>query len=300
MTRSFAPPSRRVLADCVRVATAAPSLHNSQPWVFGISGPVIEVHTDPARRLAAADPDGREQLISVGAAILNLRLAVRHAGYRAHVDLLPDPDDPTLAARVIAAHPASADEQVRTLAAAIPHRHTNRDAFARVPVPAAALTRLRDAAAKEDAVLTIADPAGVAELARSAAHWLRSQADYQHELARWTDSEARHDGVPAWAAGSAPLFGPHTTVAILATRGDSSLDWLRAGQALQRVLLTATLLGLATTPISQPVEVPEVRQALAVPSPAFYPQMVLRIGYGRVCGRTPRRALDEVLLPERT
>jgi nitroreductase len=298
MTRTFAPPSRRVLADCVRVATAAPSLHNSQPWVFGISGPAVEVHTDPVRRLAAADPDGREQLISVGAAILNLSLAVRRAGYRAHVDLLPDPDDPTLAARVVAADPAPADERIRTLAAAIPHRHTNRDAFARVPVPAAALTQLRDAAAEEEAVLIVADPAGVAELARSADRWLRSQVDYQRELARWTGPEARHDGVPAWAAGSAPLFGPHTTIAVLATRGDSRLDWLRAGQALQRVLLTATLLGLATTPISQPVEVPEVRRALTGSSPALCAQMVLRIGYGRVCGRTPRRALDDVLLPE--
>ncbi|BEL06955.1 NAD(P)H nitroreductase [Actinoplanes sichuanensis] len=298
MTRSFAPPSRRVLADCVRAAIAAPSLHNSQPWMFRITGPAVEVRADPARRLAAADPAGREQLISVGAAILNLRLALRRAGYRIEVHLLPDPADPDFAARAVAVHPAPADELTTSLAAAIPHRHTNRDEFARVPVPAAALARLRDAAAKEDATLTVSDPSVVAELARSADRRLRSQDDYRRELLRWTGPEARHDGVPGWAAGSAPMFGPHTTIMVLATDGDTPLDWLRAGQALQRVLLTATLLGLATTPISQPVEVPAVRAALLGGSAGACPQMVLRVGYGRVCGRSPRRALDEVLQPE--
>ncbi|MFC4070022.1 nitroreductase family protein [Actinoplanes subglobosus] len=297
MIRSFAPPSHRVLADCVRAATAAPSLHNSQPWMFRITGPAVEVHTDPARRLPAADPDGREQHLSVGAAILNLRLAVARSGYEAHLELLPATGDPTLVARVTAARPVAADDLTVSLAAAIPYRHTNRDPFARVPVPAVAVARLRDAAAREDAVLAVADQAAVAELARSADRWLRSQDDYLRELARWTGPDTRHDGVPAWAAGSASLFGPQTTIAVLATRGDSRLDWLRAGQALQRVLLTATLLGLATTPISQPVEVPAVRRALTGPAADVRAQMVLRVGYGRVAGRSPRRPLDEVLLP---
>ncbi|MEU8663301.1 nitroreductase family protein, partial [Actinoplanes philippinensis] len=203
-----------------------------------------------------------------------------------------------LRARVTAAHPAPADELTLSLAGAIAHRHTNREDFAPVPVPAAALARLRDAAAEEDAVLTVADRAGVAELAHSADRWLRSQDDYRRELARWSGPGARHDGVPAWAAGTTPLLGPQTTVAVLATRGDTRLDWLGAGQALQRVLLTATLLGLAATPISQPVEVPAVRRALTVASPAVHAQMVMRVGYGPVCGRTPRRSLDEVLLPD--
>lgn len=85
---------------------------------------------------------------------------------------------------------------------------------------------------------------------------------------------------------------------MLSTDGDARLDWLRAGQALQRVLLTATWLGLATTPISQPVEVPAVRRMLAGPPPGASVQMVLRVGYGRYAGRTPRRPLSQVLLPQ--
>ena len=71
-----------VVEIAVSMATAAPSLHNSQPWLFRIAGPAVEVYADPSRRLPVLDPDGREQLISVGAAIFNLRLGIRRAGYR--------------------------------------------------------------------------------------------------------------------------------------------------------------------------------------------------------------------------
>jgi hypothetical protein len=91
-------------------------------------------------------------------------------------------------------------------------------------------------------------------------------------------------------------FEPSPTILVLATDGDARADWLRAGQALQRVLLTATWLDLATTPISQPVEVPQVRRLLTDPATGPAAQMVLRVGYGKVAGRSPRRALSEVLL----
>jgi hypothetical protein len=55
-------------------------------------------------------------------------------------------------------------------------------------------------------------------------------------------------------------FEPYPTILVLATDGDSPDDWLHAGQALQRVLLTATWLNLATTPISQPVDIPALRE----------------------------------------
>ncbi|MEU7906129.1 Acg family FMN-binding oxidoreductase [Actinoplanes sp. NPDC049118] len=313
-------PSRQVLTDCVRMATAAPSLHNSQPWLFRIGGPAVEVHADPSRRLPVLDPDGREQLISVGAAIFTLRLAIRGAGYRCRSATFPDREEPDLVARVFVAGPAAATPAVEALVAAVPHRHTNRFPFAHTPVPDDVLDHLADAARREGATLTVAPPASresILRLAREADQWLRVRPGYRAELARWSGTGVRHDGVPMWAVGpwdaleavpirdfaeSVPLprptekFEPYPTLLVLSTDGDDRADWVLAGQALQRVLLTATWQNLSTTPISQPVEVPELRRQLTDPAGGRIAQMVLRVGHGKAVGVTPRRGLADVML----
>ncbi|RSM49315.1 nitroreductase [Actinoplanes sp. ATCC 53533] len=321
MTVTSVSPTRSVLADCVRSATTAPSLHNSQPWLFRIRGSAVEVYADPGRRLQVLDTDGREQLISVGAAVFTLRLALRRAGYASDAALFPRPDDPDLVAVVTATHSAMVTSGVEALAAAIPRRHTSRWPFARTSVPADVLDHLRDAARWESTVLAEAGPAArdaILHLARSADHLLHARPGYRDEIARWTGGGLRHDGVPGWAVGPgdglervpirnfaelSPLprpsekFEPNPTILVLATAGDRRCDWVRAGQALQRVLLAATWKGLAATPISQPVEVPAMRRLLIDPRAGLTVQMVLRIGYGTQAGRTPRRPLSDVLLP---
>jgi len=321
MTTTTVSSLRSVLTGCVRTATAAPSLHNSQPWRFRVRGFAVDVYADPARRLRVLDPHGRELMISVGAALFTLRLAIRLAGYRSDMRLFPDPDEPDLVARVTTTHPARVTPAVEALAAAIAHRHTNRSPFARVSVPEDVLDHLRDAARWESAVLAVANVAGsdaILGMARSADRWLRGQPGYRTELARWTAPGIRHDGVPLWAAGprdaleTVPIrdfgelsglprrdekFEPYPTIVVLATAGDRPPDWVRAGQALQRVLLAATWNGLATTPISQPVEVPAVRRRLLDPAAGLSVQLVLRIGYGKVADATPRRRLADMLVP---
>ncbi|MEV4346469.1 nitroreductase family protein [Actinoplanes sp. NPDC049596] len=314
---------REMLTECVRTATSAPSLHNSQPWLFRISRDTVEVYADPRRRLPVLDPVGREQLISVGAAVFTLRLAIAAAGYRCAEEIFPETAELDLVARVRLGRPAPASRAAEALAAAVPHRHTNRWPFSQTAVPAAVLEHLRDAARREGAVLTmVALPArdAVLGLARAAEQWLRERPGHREELARWTGRGARHDGVPWWAVGpwdsleAVPIrdfaelselprpsepFEPYPAILVLATEGDERADQVRAGEALQRVLLTATWQDLATTPISQLVEVPEVRRALTDPAGGLSAQMVLRVGYGRVAGRTPRRPLGEVLLGRR-
>lgn len=321
MTTTTSPPSRKVLTDCVRTATAAPSLHNSQPWRFRIAGGAVDVHADPERRLEVVDPAGREQLISVGAAVFTLRLAIRRAGYRCRLTTFPIPDQPDLVARVTAGRPAAPGVAIEALAAAIAHRHTNRWPFAHTPVPARVLDHLVDAARREGAVLKVAGATGrdrVLGLAFEAGRRLRERPGYRAELDRWTGRGARRDGLSVWAVGpwdaleTVPVrdfgelsevkrpvekFEPYPAILVLSTDGDRRPDWLRAGQALQRVLLTATWQDLATTPISQPVEVPAVRRMLTDPASGLDAQMVLRVGYGRMAGSSPRRPLAEVLLP---
>ena len=90
-------------------------------------------------------------------------------------------------------------------------------------------------------------------------------------------------------------FEARPTLVMLCTNGDTPERWLRAGQALERVLLTATVRGLATTPLSQPLEVPRMRELLANGTGA--PQVILRIGYGPASAASPRRPLSDVVSP---
>jgi hypothetical protein len=218
-------------------------------------------------------------------------------------------------ARVKVTHPAGVTPAVEALAAAIPHRHTNRWPFAHTPVPDDLLDHLRDAARWESAILAVAGPAArdtILGMARSADLLLRGRPGYRAELARWTGGAVHRDGVPGRAIGpwdaleAVPVrdfgeprpgaaFEPYPTILVLATVGDRRSDWVRAGQALQRVLLAATWKGLATTPISQPVEVPSIRDVLSDPRRDRWAQMVIRLGYGRPAPATPRRSLSEVL-----
>ncbi|GIF01781.1 hypothetical protein Ari01nite_92450 [Paractinoplanes rishiriensis] len=105
------------------------------------------------------DPAGREQLISVGAAVFNLRLALRRAGFCTDVAFFPDATDDELVARVVVTHAAAVTATVEALAAAIVHRHTNRQPYAHTPVPPDVLDLLRDAARTEGAVLAVTNPA---------------------------------------------------------------------------------------------------------------------------------------------
>ncbi|MET8152953.1 Acg family FMN-binding oxidoreductase [Actinoplanes sp. NPDC049668] len=288
--------------------------------MFRIAGPAVDVYADPGRRLPVLDPDGREQLISVGAAVFTLRLAIRQAGYRCRSTTFPDREEPDLVARVRVAGPAAATPAVEALAAAVPHRHTNRFPFAHTPVPDNVLDHLADAARREGATLTVATPAGresILRLAREADQWLRARPGYREELGRWSGTGVRPDGVPMWAVGpwdaleAVPMrdfaellplprptdeFEPYPTLLVLSTDGDGPADWVLAGQALQRVLLTATWQNLSTTPISQPVEVPGLRRRLTDPAGGRLAQLVLRVGFGKAVGVTPRRRLADVML----
>jgi hypothetical protein len=314
------------LRACLVAATAAPSIHNTQPWLFRPHGDTIDVLVDRRRRLAVLDPDGREMFISVGAALLNLRLAIRAHGHRAEVRLMPDPAQPALAARVRIGGPDGPDavpDNVRILHQAIPRRHTNRRPFADRPVPFAIGQELAGAAAAEGAAMLIVDPAlrdGVLSLTRTAEARLRTDPRYQAELATWTTpgGVGRRDGVPQPAFGprdrdrALPLrdfalghgaatttvaFEPDPTLVLLFTDADTPADWLRAGAALQRVLLTATVRGLAATPLSQLLEVPRLRALVADSATGEVAQTVLRIGYPTTPTRaTPRRPIEEVVV----
>ncbi|RSN53396.1 MULTISPECIES: Acg family FMN-binding oxidoreductase [Actinomadura] len=319
--------------DAVEDAVWAPSVHNTQPWRFGVRGTRISLHADAGRRLDVVDPAGRELLISCGAALYTLRLALRVRGYGFLVRPLPVPGRPTLLAEIDVepgAGPAG-DEVVREHAQ-VRRRRSHRGGFGPEPVPAEAVAALRHAAGQEGAGLVrlgdTGDETAVAALSNAAEQIQRRLPDYAAEIARWAPPPGapRRDGVPPAAYprhaprtaphfpsrdfaggrdwGAEPADGGGTARAgdavLLTTPGDTAVDRLRAGQALQRMLLRAAGYGLAAAFHTQSLQVPELRTVLRLRfCDGGHPQMLLRLGVPE--GGAPhsvRRPVEDVLTEE--
>lgn len=310
-------------------AIAAPSVHNTQPWLFRVGADHIDLLADFSYHLEHQDPHGRALLISCGAALLNLRIAVEHLGHTAQVTLFPDPDEPDFLARVVVDGRHSRFGMSGELFGAIARRHTNRDPYEDRPVPAPVLAALVEAAHQEGAVLhTITDPrerrrlVGLINDADSEGD-TASIAALVEEARKWTGvEEDRPDGVPVSALGPLPtnpdtpyrdlargralpgrhfaVFEKDPTLAVLTTAKDDREAWLTAGQALERVLLVATIEGLVSTYANQPLEKPSLRWLVRDPDePIGFPQMIMRLGYAPPAPATPRRPLEDVVIYDR-
>ncbi len=296
-------------------------MHNTQPWRFRVLHKLqtIELRADPGRVLRSGDPTGRAVHIACGAALFNMRLAAAVAGRQPAVQLLPDPGQPLLLATVRLAAPYRVQPQERDLLAAIPRRHTNRRPFSDRPVPPGAAAELVEAARLEGAILHILDhdeTIRVLKLAQEAERDQLTEADYRAELAEWASGARDADGIPDSVLGPRSPDGPSPVrdftmgrlgplgyewfedppqLAVLSMHFGERLDWLRAGQALQRVLLTATGRGIAACPLTQPLETADAWQVRDPRSGCEQPQMILRIGYGLPVLAAPRRPLADML-----
>jgi nitroreductase len=320
----------RSLTALLDSAVLAPSGHNTQPWLFGVREDGIDLYADRTQGLAVVDPDDRELTISCGAALLNLRVALRHFGYRDDAcELLPDPADPDLLARVrlVAGEPPSPEEEA--LFDAIPRRQTTRAAYADRAIPAEVERALVLAAAGDGAWLQLAghdERASIADLIAEGDRAQMHDKRFRRELASWVHpnrSRAAH-GMRGYGFGVGDvlsLAGPlvirtfdlgngqaakdrelveHSPVlSVLGTDGDSPVEWLAAGQAMQRSLLFACSRGLTASYLNQPVEVPDLRLRLAeaIGRSGQRPQLVLRFGYGPDVRPAPRKSVVDVLRP---
>ena len=321
-------PVGSLTADQVRTvlaaATAAPSLHNSQPWRFRCTCSAIELYSDPTRALPAADPDGREMLLACGAALLNLRLAIRSIGRYADVRLCPDPRQPTLLAVVRPGGHSRITPADRRLAEAIARRRTNRKPFLDGEIPEPVRHQLRHAAELERSWLAIIPPhqlGDVQTLVREAHQIQQADPEFGAEWNRWTGRPAGYpDGVPSSSSGPLPEpqdewvlrdfsaghgrirvpgkdFESWPLIAVIGSFHDLPLARLLAGQAMQRVLLAGTVAGLSASFLSQVIEVPTARRRLReLIGGGLWPQTMLRIGYGTSVPATPRRGIHDVLV----
>lgn len=321
------------LTAAVEHALRAPSVHNTQPWHWRIRRDAVELHADWDRHLVATDPDRRDLVLSCGAALHHLEVALAHLGLAVQVRRMPATQDrghlATVAVRAGPVDTRDAD-QFRS----IDLRRTDRRRLSRRPVPAEHVAALAEQARRTGARLLPVTGAAMRQrltlTLTDAGHRQDLAPGYAAELQQWTHRYAPgRDGVSAAGVALEPigLTGvsllrrfpqgqlsqpPRSSgrisaddaaeLLVIVTVHDDPLDWLRAGEATSAVLLAATGLGLATTPLSQALEVDETRCALRtdvlrIPE---HPQLVVRVGWpasgADELPRTPRRDLRLVLL----
>lgn len=303
---------QEVAGFVVATAVWAPSLHNTQPWLFGTDGQELRLYADAGRQLTVADPAGRQMLISCGTALFTARLALRSAGRIPQASILPDPADPLLVARLRWPRQAAPAGYERQLFDQVLRRRTHRGGFDPLPLAPALLAVLQAGAQRDGAELrVIADPASQAVLAatvQTAEQTLRLDSTRVQELAAWVPPPAspRRDGVPATSYPARPTrtvpdfpgrdFGhgrgwglaPASAdaaarsagvICLLTTAHDRPADWVNAGQALQRILLTAAAYGVAAALHSQPLELGSLREFIRTRlADGSYPQLVVRLG----------------------
>ena len=253
-------PDAEAMRAVLTLATRAPSVHNSQPWYWRVGPSTLNLYADSSRHLPRTDPDRRDMLLSCGAGLHHCTVALAAIGWRAKIHRLPDPSEPGHLAAVEVVAQSPGELDV-TLAAAIARRRTDRRTYSPWPVPWGDIALMGARAARAGVMLR--------------------QTDL---LPRLGDGTAQDNGV----------------VVALGTEADDDLARLRAGEATSLVLLSATAMGLATCPMTDPLEIPETRAAVRddVFGTSGHPQMLMRVGWTAVDAdplpSTPRRPLPEV------
>ncbi|TXI55607.1 MAG: NAD(P)H nitroreductase [Mycobacterium sp.] len=318
-------PDPQLMANAVELACRAPSVHNSQPWHWIAEGPQLKLFFEPHRVPHATDISGREAVISCGAVLDHLRVAMAAAGWHAEIAHFPNPNDLDHLATVDFAPIDFVTDAHRARADAILRRRTDRLPFAPPPNWAEFEPALRSTVDTELAVLHVLPDSARPQLAEASrlTESLRRYDSYYHaELEWWTAPFEISDGVPystlvspgererveiarAFPAGEHPDRRPevdhdHSKILALSTYSDSRRDALGCGEVLSNVLLEATMAGLATCTLSHLTELEASRAILrALIGGSDDPQLLIRIGVvpalGDVPPATPRRPLSDVL-----
>jgi len=322
-------PDKATIGAALELAIRAPSVHNSQPWRWRVGDESVHLYVDPVRQLPRVDPARRGMLLSCGVALQHFTVALSALGWATTVNRFPNPAHPDHLAS-IEIHGSSASAGDIALAAAIPNRRTDRRWFSSWPVPSGDVSTLAAQAARAGVLLRrVEDTGELATLVATAVREHISDPAYLAELTMWSGRHGAEAGVPARNTPSPEKSGPEKSgtfaarvfanpdldqpsgvearddagvVVVLATADDDQLAQLQAGEATGVVLLSATAMGLASCPLTEPLEIAatraEVRTKLL--GGEGFPQMLLRIGWAAVNAEpipaTPRRPLSDVVV----
>jgi len=287
-------PDEQTLRAALAIARRAPSVHNTQPWRFRIGDHGVRVYLDPARARQSGGTVERDAIVSCGAALHHLRIALAAAGWSAVVRRLPDTADSNqLAAISLVPHRPTMLE--RSLGSAIVRRQTDRRNFSSSPIPPGYVGLVNERARTLGASIRQAVDTTREQLVEAlyAAAMEPGHRGHRPDFAKWSGRSIAPDGSldrhlsqcpDTWigrGVNRAPGEPDFAELLVLGTQADDRLAWLCAGEALSAVLLTATNVGLSTCTLTEPLEIPELRERIraGVLENRAYPQAVIRIGW---------------------
>lgn len=313
----------------INYAVLAPSGHNTQPWLFRINDDSIDILADRTRALPVIDPDDKELIISCGAAITNITVAMKYFGINFTLKTYPQDGDFDFLARISINGEYSPAEDDKKLFAAILKRRTNRLPFAEQDIDGQILQKFETIVSEDNCTKLnlIRDKSIRDEVIKLIELGDRIQCEnksFCRELAQWVHPNRANskDGIPGYAFGLGDLIsyaGPFfignmnwgdiqagrdrnlvkgsPVIGILESNEDKDAGWLCAGISLEKLLLKAASEGIAASYLNQPIEVPELRNKLKeILSLKGYPQLIMRLGYGKEVKPTPRRSTEEIIL----
>ena len=316
--------SLREIRDAVHLACRAPSYHNSQPWKWVLESATLKLFLD-TDRLVNTDSSGRQALLSCGAALDHLRVAMAAAGWITDVDRYPNPVNRRHLADIGFRQAVDVTPAQRRAADAILCRRSDRLPFGAVQDWPAFEKLLRLAVGGRPAridVLSAQQHVELAEASRLAEVLRMYDATYHTELNWWTAPFASTAGIPPSALVSAaesdrvaigrafPVThdrerrrragDDHAGVVVISALGDTREDVLACGETLSAVLLETTVAGLASCTLTHLTEHGATREIISTLTGHPLPQVLVRIGTAppldEVPPPTPRRELPDVFL----
>ncbi len=317
--------TREAVRAVVELACRAPSVHNTQPWIWRTTPYGVDLLADESRHLAVSDPTGRNMVISCGCAQHHAQVVAAALGWETRVTRLPDGMSSDRLAS-IELQPATPSPDAEDVLRSVRERCTDRRRFTSRPVAEGILHDLARLAGRWGAhavpVVDVTDRFRLDRLAdRARDHQARDER-VAREQQTWVD-HGPTDGIPSAVV---PASDPSTSlvrdvrfapgrlqdpdaefetsdgVILLCGYDDTRADWLRTGEALSALWLRATLTGLSVVPLSQVIEVDETRSALQheVLGGLAVPHLLVRLGWEAPSRsrleHTARRPVDDVLV----
>ena len=310
------------LRTLVEYAILVPSGHNSQPWKFRIGKKKIEIFPDYTRARRAVDPNNRELFISMGAVLKNILVAGNDLGLELTYKIVANKIEVEL---VSEKQPKEKMNEIK----AIKERQTNRGEYFVKAIEEKKWKEIENIAGKERTdikyILNITEKRRLANLAYEADLVWYKNKELMLELEEWLrdDLETAKDGLPTGvlnfykvAAEIKYLFAGDSqkakeiatkdkerllkspVMAIITSKGETTDDWVEAGELYEELALELTKLGLSNSIFNRPLELTGYRKMIAekmnIKGKA---QLLVRIGYAiKLAARTPRRPIEEMLI----